>query len=174
MFIYSITIRKTPRNVRNGIINKVMVCALGLVFSSSALALSKKQENACAIWLCAPSGFGIGCAAAFSEMKSRIRHFKPPLPELSSCGKTNGSSKWTHRYDDAALMPAYSTCSKFHENSGSCIGKVEHYPQRYIKNTPCVKRGGSDGDWSPQGCIRSYKYIEVFENGVQHGETFFW
>lgn len=52
------------------------------VFTKPVHAVS---EADCAIWLCLPGGFPTGCSAAYSAFKHRIKHDKPPLPELSSC-----------------------------------------------------------------------------------------
>lgn len=43
------------------------------------------SEADCAIWICLPGGFPEGCSAAYSAFRDRIKHRKPPLPDLSSC-----------------------------------------------------------------------------------------
>lgn len=46
---------------------------------------SAASKSDCAIWICLPGGFPQGCSAAYSAFRDRIKHRKPPLPDLSSC-----------------------------------------------------------------------------------------
>lgn len=79
---------------------------MGLFFSEIPLVQAESQA-ACSIWLCLPSGFPTGCAAAYSEFTHRIKKGKAPLPSLSSCttGPDGKSSNGHYELGVEYFMP---------------------------------------------------------------------
>lgn len=83
----------------------VSIDASGGGFVPSAHAQS---QDACAIWICLPGGFPMGCAGAHSEFISRIRKGRSPLPNLASCtvgGTTGDYAMGFERFEDC--RPGY-------------------------------------------------------------------
>lgn len=145
----------------------------GLIAPSTTLAAS---QNECAIWICLPGGFPSGCGAAHSAMVDRIKHRKSPLPSFGSCavqGNGGSGSKMSYDYSFAALIAARRVCTQRDWRRGdydSCVA-WETVPQHYVKGTNCRY----EGDYRvPYGCIRTYRYIDVFVDGVMAGDTYFW
>lgn len=73
----------------------------GVTAALSKPAYAGPSKDECAIWICLPSGFTIGCDVAFNAMLDRIAHFKPPLPLLTSClsgpsGAQQSTGNFTH------------------------------------------------------------------------------
>ena len=60
-----------------------LIAAISLALSIPVFAA---DQDDCAIWLCLPTGFPSGCSGAKSAFKKRIKHLRPPLPDLMSCG----------------------------------------------------------------------------------------
>jgi hypothetical protein len=162
--------------VMKNILKTTIASILALLISLPVWAVS---DNECAIWLCAPAGFPSGCGAAKSAMLKRIKRLKPPLPNLNDCAKKNKNQENLHpdfrvlnyKHGFAALMPAYSTCSKYHENSGNCIGTITKYPMKYSKGSRCEKYSDT---WQPHGCLKTARYVEVFKYSKLIGKTYYW
>ena len=131
-------------------------------FSQQSLAASQDE---CAIWLCVPTGFPSGCSSAKSAMIDRIKHFKSPLPSLSSCVVS------------APGIQAVQT----EELSGvggkaALIAGTGYVDAHFVKDTRCVVRHktGDGTTRSPENCVSgSYYYAEVYLNGVKTGETYY-
>lgn len=77
---------------------KMLSYILMISFFCSAPAKASSQD-ACAIWICLPGGFPSGCSEAYSEFKSRIKHGKPPLPDLASCTSSPDGKVSSGRYE---------------------------------------------------------------------------
>lgn len=77
---------------------KKLSCLVVISFLCSAPAKASSQD-ACAIWICLPGGFPSRCSAAYSEFKSRIKHGKPPLPDLASCTSSPDGKASSGRYE---------------------------------------------------------------------------
>ena len=71
---------------------RTIIFSLSAILLMPSLTMAASQDE-CAIWLCLPGGFPSGCERAYEEFVDRIKHGRPPLPDLASCtneGKTNG------------------------------------------------------------------------------------
>lgn len=140
-------------------------------FISIAPITNAASQDECSIWLCLPGGFPPGCGSAFSAMKKRLKKLKSPLPSLSSCVVSGGDSM-TYTYRPAAYIPERRVCTKWGANGGDnefCFEwRIE--PARYIKGQACHR---SEGEETPAGCTLTFHYIEMFDNGAQVGETFY-
>ncbi|MFT5719484.1 MAG: hypothetical protein ACI9T7_003699 [Oleiphilaceae bacterium] len=150
--------------MKNLKIMKVKNVALGLFVAASIYSASvfAATEDECAAWICAAGSFAPAeCKPPFNAMMKRIKKLKPPLPAISSCPKSKENSsllaslgvkesQMSHNYGAASIMP-----------SGANI------------KTPCIHYGGDDGEWTPHGCV-SGRFIEVFIEGEQEGDTYFW
>lgn len=145
------------------------------LFSPSSNAASQDE---CAIWLCLPSAFPAGCAAAYSAFRKRVRKLKPPLPPLASCvvggGVTlpNGvrSSVMTYDHGLAALVDVRRECVEYtRDDIGACV-RWKTIPRHWVKGTRCRTH---DGGETPAGCILTRDYVDVFADGVPVGETYY-
>nr|WP_067297049.1 conjugal transfer protein TraL [Marinobacterium profundum] len=142
----------------------------GLAVPSTALAASQDE---CAIWICLPGGFPSGCGAAHSAMMDRIKDRKSPLPSFGSCAvKEEGHSEMSYNYSVAAYIPARQVCTKQHwwGDSDNC-SQWETAPSHYVKGTRCQN---DDNGWYPEGCTRTYRFVDVFVDGVLAGDTYYW
>lgn len=171
-----------------------LVAALlgGLLTASPALAAS---DDECAIWLCLPGGFPSGCGAAKSAMKDRLKDFKPPLPPFQSCvvnsvsipssGSTGGETNvetgvnpddYTYQYGPATWIREHQVCANWVESgpprarSRRCVD-YDTIPGKYVHRRCWVDR---DGNETPEYCSGNFRFVQVFINGVQTGETFYW
>ena len=164
---------------------KVLSGAILIALFQSAAAVAASQDE-CAAWICAAGGFApSACKPPFKAMVKRIKKLKPPLPPISSCGGgaalnsiASGlgvkPSKMTYNHGMAALMPSTRRCTSWSGGKESRCNNYVTVPSHYIKGTSCIRRGGTDGDWTPHGCIKTGRYIEIFADGKQMGSTFFW
>lgn len=87
---------------------KILMLSFGIIsFLAGTVSARAESEAACAIWLCLPGGFPSGCSAAYSEYKDRIKHGRPPLPNLSSCttGPNGGSSSGSYQIGYEYYLP---------------------------------------------------------------------
>jgi len=144
----------------------VAAAFVSVALSSNATAASQDE---CAIWICLPGGFPAGCAAAHAAMIKRLTKLKPPLPAFGSCAVGGGNMTSTFR--PAALIAERQVCSDYRQMKDirECIA-WKTIPQHYLKGVACRK---TDAGEHPEGCITTYRYVEVFENGKQVGETYF-
>lgn len=102
----------------------------GLALAFNALAISdgirKNRLDECAIWLCAPGGFGEGCDAARSAFIGRVTDYtggKHPerkytsIPGIQHCIDDDGtaqqnSTKMTYSESSLAYIPAHKECAR--------------------------------------------------------------
>ncbi|MNQ89716.1 hypothetical protein D3C85_1050310 [compost metagenome] len=125
-------------------------CALiACTFSQSITTANAASQDECSIWLCLPGGFPNGCSAAKSAMKDRVKKGKSPLPSFSSCSVDGSAGGMSSNDGRAAEI-----------RNG----------QSWVKNTTCRYHRG---ERTPQGCTDSGWYAEVFINGTQQGNTYF-
>lgn len=153
--------------------------AITLAASCFSFSASAASPDECAIWLCLPTGFTTGCDGAKSAFKNRIKRMKSPLPSFSSClvnsGNTTGTSdSFTAKNGVAAYIPSYKYCVKYGRQfkDYECIAWEETKPE-YRKDTVC-RFGGKDQTRTPAHCSRTYRYAEVYRNGILYGETHYY
>lgn len=148
------------------------------------------NEAECSIWLCLPSGFPSGCGEAKSAMKKRIKKGKDPLPDFGSClikdtlgGDSGGTDSWGQRSGIAAYIPDQVKCTQWRyqqESSKNGTGKrvcvkTETIQAHYVDGTSCTRYNGNGGSiWKPQGCTKTVRWVEVHNNGVVHGDRYYW
>jgi hypothetical protein len=123
------------------------------------------SESECAIWLCLPSGFSTGCSSAKSAFKKRIKKGKSPLPSLGACLVGNKNDNFDYRYNTAAAISEHEVCDRY-ESIGDREECVEWrtIPAHIKKNARCKER---------KYC-QNLRYIDIFINGQQTGETYYW
>lgn len=141
------------------------------------------SEDECAIWLCAPAGFGPSeCSPARSAMISRVRDFKPPLPPLSACmanppsGAAGGSSSdMSGNHGVAAYIPERRVCRNWgYRYRQSTCTRWGTLPERYVRGQRCRRANNDAGGMIPEGCTRTARYVEVFVDGELAGNTYYW
>lgn len=161
---------------------KKILMAVAITAISNTYAVS---EDECAIWLCAPAGFrDSACNAAHRAMHYRVHKNLPPLPPFKACDdkSNNTPSTVTSAEGIAAYIPAHQErdqCIKYTIAYGS-TGKIQqcqewsykNIPASYVKGTPCVH--GPYGTTNPKGCVSTQHYIEVYDNGTQLGDTYYY
>lgn len=150
------------------------ICALGLasIFSGNV----KADDAECGIWLCMPSGFpsAAGCAASQAAMLSRIKDLKPPLPAFSSCSASGSDEGHSFNHGRAAYIPPRRVCDKAgYRGDGYVCLSFRNVPAEYVEGTTCRAHHES-GIYEPRGCTRTYRYVKIFANGEQEGETYYW
>lgn len=147
------------------------------LFANNSFAASQAE---CAIWLCVPTGFPSGCSSAKSAMIDRIKHFKSPLPSLSSCIVSAPSNSLPQQASNlrgadgkAAFIPAKTYCAK-RTKYDSCAEWARHDAQ-LIKGESCkITYSSSSGKRvSPANCTKTYYYAEVYIDGQKTGETYY-
>lgn len=155
----------------------LLTLLLGTTLNNSYAA----SDDECAIWLCAPVGFPPGCGAARSAMHSRVRHHKSPIPSWSSCSQNNNEGM-NEKYGYAAYIPERTVQDKcIRESSMYTYGKracleysYKTVPATYVKGASCVRNCGSTGcSTIPNGCTATYYYVDIYQNGQQIGETYY-
>lgn len=77
----------------------VFIFVLGIFTAINTKTSYAESEADCAIWICLPGGFPTGCSAAYSAFRDRIKHRKPPLPDLSSCTNAPNGEWVAGNYD---------------------------------------------------------------------------
>lgn len=144
-------------------INKVAL-VLGLLSAFYAYAASdgirKNRLDECAIWLCAPSGFGEGCDAARSAFIGRVTDYtggKHPkrkytsIPGIQHCIDDDGTamqgSQMTYAESTLALVPAHQECAKiatirkcYSNDNCTTLRKCVAWnsiPEKKFQNTRC-------------------------------------
>lgn len=160
-------------------LKSLLAAAVLVITSVTAFAPSQAlaaSQDECAIWLCLPGGFPSGCGSARSAMKDRIKDLKSPLPSFSSCA-ISGGSEMTHNYSYAALIAEHRKCKRWDFGVGKngaryCAGGWETIPQHYRKGTRC--RVDRDGDRTPEHCVGTYRFVDVFVDGEPAGPTYYW
>ena len=137
-----------------------LIAAISLALSIPVFAA---DQDDCAIWLCLPTGFPSGCSGAKSAFKKRIKHLRPPLPDLMSCV--------------VSYIPASQKCVKYeitgYGNTGpqySCT-QYEEIPAHYVDG-PCIP--SSYSGTGQNGCTATHNYITVYQDGGVIGETYYW
>ena len=143
----------------------------GLSASLAAPASAKPSEGECAIWICLPSGFTVGCDVAFNAMLDRIAHFKPPLPLLTSClsgpsGAQQSTGSFTH------TRTRYEACRAGYYDIP--LGR-EDLVRRPLRRRPggidnfhqCVNPQTGDSYQIEPGPWQNH--IEIFIDGVSYG-----
>lgn len=160
--------------------------SLGLVLSFyPAQEANATSNDECAIWLCLPTGFPSGCSDAKSAMMKRIKHFKSPLPSLSSCltdasaegVDTSSTGEMTYDYGYAAHIPTYTYCSakrRVAKDTYECREETT-VEEHYVKGTQCgYKRVDKETTTKyPSNCDATYRYIDEYVDGVQYGDTYY-
>ncbi|EJE4183734.1 conjugal transfer protein TraL [Vibrio parahaemolyticus] len=155
------------------------VCTACAVFALAAggaltpVTVKAASQNECAIWLCLPAGFPSGCGAARSAFRDRIRDFKPPLPNFLSCivqSPQNGS-QMNYDYNYAALIAGRRECMEWEGRDNARCVRWEVIPEHYIKGTRCYR---NQDFGNPAGCIATKRYVDVYLDGQQTGDTYFW
>ena len=141
------------------------------VFAALAMSLLTSDawanhEDACAIWLCLPSGFGQGCGGAEHEFKHRIKHGKPPLPDFMSCAIDDGSGETpniTYKDGVSALVPEHIESTGWHNEGGRngqhqvCNGWIT-VKEQIIDGRVCSNK-------SPKYCTKTLHWVETYEDG---------
>lgn len=134
-------------------------------FSQSSYAAS---EADCAIWLCLPGGFPTGCSAAHSAFKDRIKHGRPPLPDLPSCTKgpdgkkSNGNYQMGYEYFEPCKA-GYTLQEKGsgYFVSGKCVqSNCRRYWNNVCPSYEAIKRA-------------SPRYVKMWVNGIYTGQFFY-
>lgn len=141
------------------------------IAQTPAIAASSDE---CAVWLCLPTGFPEGCGAAKRAMLKRVKNFKSPLPDFSSCtvNPPQGSgSHMTYNHGKAAYIPEHLECN-WDFNRESCIT----VPAQYIRHSIC--RIDRDHQYSPTRnspafCDRTVDWAEVFVEGKLTGPVYY-
>ncbi len=160
---------------------KYVCLCIPLFFATTPIPSYAINEDACAIWLCLPAGFPSGCSGAHSEFVKRLRHFKPPLPSLSSClvspdlpSNSGSGSDISSSSAYAAYVPSYKTCTKYKKQWGSeTCTQYSRIPPRVFLNTRCIA-GNKNRKRSPSKCTLTLQYITTYMDGEQFGETYYW
>lgn len=160
---------------------------LGAFFLPGPAVAASQAE--CAIWLCLPGGFPNGCSAARDAMIDRITSFPPksPLPPFSSCAVSgsagSGGDGMSYDYGMVAYVPQRKVCTEFRYRGGEaggqrCVG-WEIVPEHYVKGQRCLRIGSPHtGNGRvrtyPEGCTMTLRFIDVFVDGKQAGNTYIW
>lgn len=162
----------------------IFTSTLTIISISNTYAVSEAE---CDIWLCAPAGFkDSSCEPAHKAMHSRVHRLLPPLPPFHACDEKSNininNSTITSADGRAAYVPSQTICTSYKE-----VTKYGAYGP--YKETTCDTYGMSGGQWfkdrycihnvdgrgrnDPAGCVSTGYYVEVFENGIQIGESYF-
>lgn len=148
-----------------------------LCLGSVTMPAQAQSQDECSIWLCLPGGFPSGCGAAHSAMVSRLKNWKPPLPDFGSCAVNppqGSGSHMTHTMTPAALVPEHKECSQWTSwgDSDQCIA-WQTIPTHYVEGTTC-QTDNDGGSVYPPFCTQTVQSIKVFIDGKQAGTTFRW
>lgn len=155
-------------------LNKRFFLVAALVGATALSNTAQADDADCGIWMCLPTGFPEGCVAAHAAMLKRVSELKPPLPAFSSCSASGTDDGYSFQYGNAAVIPARQECIDWRDKGdGLVCSDYEARPQRRIAGMACVEHHES-GIKEPRGCIRTDRYVRIFENGEQSGQTYFW
>ncbi len=154
-----------------------LIAAISLALSIPVFAA---DQDDCAIWLCLPTGFPSGCSGAKSAFKKRIKHLRPPLPDLMSCvvdAPDGTMPNMDYQMGVVSYIPASQKCVKYeitgYGNTGpqySCT-QYEEIPAHYVDG-PCIP--SSYSGTGQNGCTATHNYITVYQDGGVIGETYYW
>lgn len=162
-------------DIARGSLLTALCFGLALTASSPASAAS---EDECAIWLCAPGGFPSGCGGAKSAMMSRIKKDLSPIPKWAECFSGEdlpGGGSGSANYGPAALIPEHKICVRW-RNWGDNPKCVEHktIPKEIRKGTSCRIVERETQKRQPEYCTKTLKYIDIYIDGSQVGETYYY
>lgn len=151
-----------------------------LTLSPTAYAASDAD---CSIWLCLPTGFPSGCGEAKSAFKKRIKKFKPPLPNFSSCLLKGSPQTSTMSAKDgiAAYIPRTQICTKWRtkqvggDRDRTYCTDYQTIPTQVIKDTPCTirRKAGEVTYHNPKACTHTIRYVDTFMDGGSYGDTYY-
>ncbi|MCO5164595.1 MAG: hypothetical protein M9939_26255 [Mesorhizobium sp.] len=153
----------------------VLALAAAIIFGpvGSTREAKAASEAECAIWICLPGGFPGGCEAAHSAMIARIKSLRPPLPPFKECSVEAASNSMTFNWGMAAYLPERRVCTRSYQSAHSQpCAEWTTMPETYVKGTSCLST--SDGERQPAGCVATYRYGDVFSDGVPIGDTYYW
>lgn len=135
------------------------------------------SQDECSIWLCLPGGFPSGCAAAHSAMISRIKDLKPPLPDFDSCAVNppqGSGSHMSYKMGVAAFVPTHKECTQWNywNDTPECV-KWQTIPAHYVENTSC-QTDQETGQSHPAYCTTTKRWVKVYVESAQTGDTYYW
>lgn len=138
------------------------------------------SQDECSIWLCLPGGFPSGCSAAHAAMLKRLKNLESPLPSFSSCATEADNT--SYNYSVAAYIPEHQECTKYKskynregEYSQTCVA-YKTVAAQYIKGKRCTISKNKNTDTitrSPAYCSSTVRYIDIYQNGSQLGDTYY-
>ena len=152
---------------------KTAIAVFTLVVSQSATA----QSDECAIWLCLPGGFPLGCAAAAAAMAKRVASLKPPLPPWGSCAVEAGDGGMrAHTGAAAWIGEPVEICTDMKSTpTGERCAAWETLPHNFWVDGPECTTHDKTEQRNPPGCTKTGKFVKVFDaHGVQVGKTHYW
>ncbi|MGF1907624.1 hypothetical protein [Aliivibrio salmonicida] len=142
---------------------------ISLTYSPPLMAAS---DDACAIWMCLPTGFGEGCDGPHREFRKRTLKHQPAMPRWSSCQKETEVGPpvrdvYTNKTGVAAVIPAHTVCAR-HDKNG-CLSS-QYIEEKIIKDRQC-RYNSKNGTRTPTGCSHTLNYTEIYKNGFLFGKT---
>ena len=145
---------------------KKILFALPLLIISLITPPAMAASDAdCAIWLCLPTGFPSGCGDAKSAFKKRIKHLKPPLPNISSClvKESDIPPEIKAEYKPSDLSYKKGVSAKMPDG-------------RFIDGTSCIRHRNNGGVlyWSPRGCIATYHWVQVHMDKQPYANKYYY
>ncbi len=150
------------------------VALLAVVVGSTAPARAQSNDE-CAIWLCAPVGFVLpGCGGPLKAMIKRTATFKSPAPSFRSCEAEESGVSMSQRSGIAAVMALEKRACVAPGPLASeedCEVWEVTVPGTYIEGTRCIETEFFN---LPEGCITTYRYIQVYQNGQPYGDTYYY
>ncbi|MFA1563232.1 hypothetical protein [Aliivibrio fischeri] len=152
----------------------LLIISSALISSVYSPPVRAASDDACAIWMCLPTGFGEGCRGPHKEFRKRTRRHQPAMPPFQACmARPKGdTTEITDRYESktgvAAYIPSHSVCSNYSSKNG-CLDYTT-VDEQVIKDEAC-HRTSKEGDYHPVGCTKTLRYTEVYKNGVLFGQT---
>lgn len=149
-----------------------LLCLTFSLPSLTSFPLMAASDDACAIWMCLPTGFGEGCSGPHKEFRKRTRRHQPAMPPWPSCEKESEYTPvirdtYTNKTGVATVIPAHTICARRDKNS--CIS-TQYIEEQIIKDERCARRS-KDGPYEPRGCTHTINYTEVYKNGFLFGKT---
>ena len=168
------------KNHKRSIQALTLTTVLTIPLLTTPTAQAAPSGDECAIWMCLPTGFITGCSGARKAFLKRIKKFKPPLPDFTSCliGSPTGQAgadTFTSDYGIAAYLPPRRICTRYEQGFNDrqrCLDWREE-PEQYIKNRPC-QYNNKEGYSEPKHCTKTVRYTEVYRNGVLFGQPHYY
>ena len=144
---------------------KKILLALPLLTISLITPPAIANDADCAIWLCLPTGFPSGCGDAKSAFKKRIKHLKPPLPNISSC-----------LVKDSDIPPEIKAEYKPSDLAYEKGVSAKMPGGRFIDGTSCQyrKHNGDIVLWYPRGCIATYHWVQVYMDKQPYANKYYY